>query len=240
LRDTLGGYTDPDGLIYLVNRYYDPATGQFTSLDPEISMTGQPYTYANDNPVNAKDPNGLATLGVCLGAGVNLGLKVTKVLHLTAGGCLARAINTGSDDIGLTRTVAGGYGYGRGWWSVGTYYELSNAKKLQQLNGWFDFMGASAPFGGDIGFSAVYFWGGPIIGFDFGTTFGPSVNFVPRGLSYTWVSQFHCKSRWSPCEAGADFARGTWDLLVGGASYVLANIPFYLSVAKWVIQNRRR
>ncbi len=32
-----GGYTDPDGLIYLLNRYYDPATGQFISVDPAIS-----------------------------------------------------------------------------------------------------------------------------------------------------------------------------------------------------------
>ena len=28
-----GGYTDPTGLIYLINRYYDPSTGQFLSVD---------------------------------------------------------------------------------------------------------------------------------------------------------------------------------------------------------------
>jgi RHS repeat-associated protein len=54
-----GGYTDPDGLIYLVNRYYDPATGQFTSIDPDVSQTLQPYAYAAGNPVSNTDPTGL-------------------------------------------------------------------------------------------------------------------------------------------------------------------------------------
>ncbi len=53
-----GGYTDADGLIYLLSRYYQPATGQFISIDPEISQTLQPYLYASDNPVNNTDPTG--------------------------------------------------------------------------------------------------------------------------------------------------------------------------------------
>ena len=47
-----GGYTDPNGLIYLINRYYDPATGQFISVDPDLSQTHQPYAYTDDNPVS--------------------------------------------------------------------------------------------------------------------------------------------------------------------------------------------
>ncbi|HVB45892.1 MAG TPA: RHS repeat-associated core domain-containing protein [Streptosporangiaceae bacterium] len=53
-----GGYTDPTGLIYLINRYYDPATGQFTSLDPLVAQSNAPYTYANGNPVSNIDPTG--------------------------------------------------------------------------------------------------------------------------------------------------------------------------------------
>ena len=53
-----GGYTDPTGLIYLVARYYDPATGQFLSIDPLLSQTQQPYEYADDNGVNSTDPSG--------------------------------------------------------------------------------------------------------------------------------------------------------------------------------------
>jgi RHS repeat-associated protein len=53
-----GGYADPDGLIYLVNRYYEPSTGQFISVDPAITVTAQPYSYANDDPVSLTDPAG--------------------------------------------------------------------------------------------------------------------------------------------------------------------------------------
>jgi RHS repeat-associated protein len=53
-----GGYTDPDGLIYLINRYYDPATGQFISVDPDLSQTQAPYAYASGDPVTDTDPNG--------------------------------------------------------------------------------------------------------------------------------------------------------------------------------------
>jgi RHS repeat-associated protein len=56
-----GGYTDPDGLVYLVNRYYDPATGQFMSVDPDLAQTQQPYQYTGDNPVNETDPTGDST-----------------------------------------------------------------------------------------------------------------------------------------------------------------------------------
>ena len=53
------GYTDPTGLIYLVHRYYDPATGQFLSIDPNLSTTNQAYQYAGDDPINSSDPSGL-------------------------------------------------------------------------------------------------------------------------------------------------------------------------------------
>jgi RHS repeat-associated protein len=54
-----GGYTDGTGLLYLINRYYDPATGQFTSVDPDVSNTLQPYEYAGGDPVVDSDPTGL-------------------------------------------------------------------------------------------------------------------------------------------------------------------------------------
>jgi RHS repeat-associated protein len=54
-----GGYTDADALLYLINRYYDPATGEFTSVDPDLIQTLQPYAYTAGNPVTQTDPTGL-------------------------------------------------------------------------------------------------------------------------------------------------------------------------------------
>ena len=56
-----GAHTDQEtGFLYLINRYYDPATGQFLSVDPLVGLTGQPYSYAGNDPVNASDPSGLS------------------------------------------------------------------------------------------------------------------------------------------------------------------------------------
>jgi RHS repeat-associated protein len=58
-RGYIGQQQDPTGLSYLNNRYYDPATGVFLSVDPLSAQTGTPYLYANGNPTTLKDPSGL-------------------------------------------------------------------------------------------------------------------------------------------------------------------------------------
>jgi RHS repeat-associated protein len=59
-----GEQYDPDlGLYYLRARYYNAATGRFTSRDPEDGKAADPktlhkYLYAGGDPINAVDPTG--------------------------------------------------------------------------------------------------------------------------------------------------------------------------------------
>ena len=50
----------PTGLIYMRNRWYDPALGRFIGRDP-IGLAGGPnlYAYVSNNPINSSDPFGL-------------------------------------------------------------------------------------------------------------------------------------------------------------------------------------
>ena len=47
---------------YLNNRHYDPTTGVFVSVDPLVTLTGQPYVYGAANPVTYSDPDGLCPI----------------------------------------------------------------------------------------------------------------------------------------------------------------------------------
>jgi RHS repeat-associated protein len=57
-----GAYSIPgtSGLLYLTNRFYDPSSYQFISMDPAFTKTWQAYAFAGNDPVNATDPLGLA------------------------------------------------------------------------------------------------------------------------------------------------------------------------------------
>lgn len=54
-------YDEESGMVYLRNRYYNSTTGRFISEDP-IKDGVNWYVYAEDNPVNMWDPNGLASI----------------------------------------------------------------------------------------------------------------------------------------------------------------------------------
>jgi RHS repeat-associated protein len=63
------GMRDASGQQYMRNRYYDPATGQFTQPDP-IGIAGglNSYGFAAGDPVTYSDPYGLCP--ICIGVGV--------------------------------------------------------------------------------------------------------------------------------------------------------------------------
>ncbi|MHB8320051.1 MAG: RHS repeat-associated core domain-containing protein [Acidimicrobiales bacterium] len=43
-------------------RWYDTQSQVFTTVDPAVSSTNQPYQFANGDPVNNSDPSGMATI----------------------------------------------------------------------------------------------------------------------------------------------------------------------------------
>ena len=55
------GKTDPSGLQYMRNRYYDPKSGRFTQEDP-IGLAGgmNLYGFGGGDPINESDPLGLS------------------------------------------------------------------------------------------------------------------------------------------------------------------------------------
>jgi hypothetical protein len=46
----------------LVDRYYDPSSDEFLSVDPLVGITGQPYVFTGDDPLNKTDPLGLSAI----------------------------------------------------------------------------------------------------------------------------------------------------------------------------------
>jgi RHS repeat-associated protein len=80
-------YTSADtGLLYMRARTYDPATAQFLTRDPWVALTGEPYSYASDNPLTWADPTGRCGV-VCIGGivlgGVALATGVGEVVGAT-------------------------------------------------------------------------------------------------------------------------------------------------------------
>ena len=45
--------------MFLNNRYHDPTLGVFSSVDPLVDTTGDPYRYAGGIPTALSDPSGL-------------------------------------------------------------------------------------------------------------------------------------------------------------------------------------
>lgn len=102
-----GQYLDANsGLYYMRARWYDPATGQFTSVDSLVAQTGQPYMYAGGDPVNASDPSGAYdyTYSWDLGSAQQLGSPqqvfgyfaghINRVFPFSTGGCSAVHLGT--------------------------------------------------------------------------------------------------------------------------------------------------
>lgn len=108
-----GQYTDTEsGLIWMRARFYDPATGQFISVDPLADSTFQPYAYADNNPVLFTDPTGLFSVG---GLGSAIGAGISNVANGLYDG--ATDFFVGGCDGGLWGAI-GGAASAAGSWAI--------------------------------------------------------------------------------------------------------------------------
>ena len=171
-----GQYLDTvSGLYYLRARWYDPATGHFTSVDALVAITGQSYSYAGGNPVNGSDPLGL----LCLAA-LELGLtKASRqcwksgykraghdIAHGTVGVCISGVVgwglggvgqvciveSQGFKHVGFTETFGIGGQSPTGGLSLGL--QFSNAKLPNDLRGIFGYANGSVVVGPGAGLTA--------------------------------------------------------------------------------------
>lgn len=199
-----GAYTDPTGLLYLVHRYYDPSTGQFLSVDPLLSQTGAPYSYAGSDPVNKTDPSGEISVGLCAGP-----MGHVAFVQLAANECLTEIVDgPNQGQIGFVGTVQGGFGLGLEA-TVDAFVQVSNATDLSQLAGPFTYIAGSAALGG--GGAGVFFWNnhvgsGVIVGGDVGVSIGAGLSGV-LGESDSWVTELGGWFGWE-----ADLARSAFSL----------------------------
>jgi RHS repeat-associated protein len=163
-----------------INRYYDPATGQFLTVDPDVAITQAPYTYAGDDPVNNTDPTGLcwgpgcwaqsAANTVANGAARTWNATGGQVVHAAATGtygvCISGAIGWGPGGTadgcfveshffqhgGFTGTLGGGGQSPTA--GIGIGFLSSNASSPGQLSGPFGYANGSVVVGPDVGLYA--------------------------------------------------------------------------------------
>lgn len=134
-------------LIYLRARTYDPVTAQFLSVDPAVASTGDPYSYAEDNPTNRTDPSGLRAWGVCGGGSISLPFG-------SFGGTACKIWNDWGEPSAtlLTISVNGG-GNGETEALVKAWIERNGASALMDSFSWGVF-GGIGPF-----YSNAHSWG---------------------------------------------------------------------------------
>jgi RHS repeat-associated protein len=102
-----GGPGTPSGFTNMRARWYAAGTGTFTTVDPALAATNQPYEYAGGDPVNGSDPTGdswwdpfswssrtWSTVGLIAGS---IGLAATGFGVLADAGWLGEAVAAASN-----------------------------------------------------------------------------------------------------------------------------------------------
>ena len=132
-----GVMTDPNGLLYMRARYYNPYICRFLNPDP-LGFGGglNFYAYANGNPVSYLDPFGLSGWsvaghyleGAAIGAGVTA-LVILAAPEIAAGGAIAlgwAGVEAATATTASTAIVTGGLGLAGGVGAVTTVADVAH------------------------------------------------------------------------------------------------------------------
>jgi RHS repeat-associated protein len=157
-----GYYTEGTGLDYLVTRYYDPATGQFISVDPQASTTNAPYAYATGNPATYTDPNGQSAVNCNWWGGFGFS-KWGVNIRIPAGQLCSQIIGSGRWVYSVRADFEAAYVI-----SAFSYeYRFAHTNRSVYWTFWSDHYNASSITNGDsYHYPDRYLWDGP-----FWTTF---------------------------------------------------------------------
>jgi RHS repeat-associated protein len=127
-------------------RDYNPATGEFTSVDPALSATDEPYAYTGDNPADSTDPSGLIGIGACDSTLVAAGVALLE------SDCLVVTFNWSTGEFEFGGTTTKGVGLGMVSLGISVGPQFSNANQISDYGGWFgDLGGSGSLFGAGVG-----------------------------------------------------------------------------------------
>ena len=95
-----------------INRYYDPSTGSFISVDPDLQQTDEPYVFVNDNPLNSADPLGLkGSIGSMCNGSKTCETTDRKIIQKVASTSVLKILSRAVDAVSnFSQHVTIGYG----------------------------------------------------------------------------------------------------------------------------------
>ena len=147
---------------YSVRRYYDPATGQFGTVDPLIDRFGKSYAYADGDPPNTIDPLGLCNAnpfslsfwsqGNCLSAHSTQAVEYAAAggcVVVTDGACLVLASFALGYSTGVNAVNA--FGSGLTWCNAGTFARSESLTLFENL-----VLGGGALIKGGLGAAGLF------------------------------------------------------------------------------------
>jgi hypothetical protein len=138
-------------------RDYNPTTGEFTTVDPQLATTGQPYTYASDAPTYLSDPSGEVDTGLLVGVCGTAVADIAVGLGFGIGGSVCGVSDLTSNQYGFTATGEVSFQGVGAFAGLSIYGVVSNANTVAHMGGPFYAANMSVAVGG--GVSGEFFWG---------------------------------------------------------------------------------